>query len=42
MSRKIKRIGCSTLKELLEENRLSLNDRHTITELMTFVHKGNI
>jgi hypothetical protein len=41
MSRKIKRIGCSTLKELLEENRLVLNDRYTITELMTFVHKGN-
>ena len=40
MSRKIKRIGCSTLKELLEENRLILNDRHTITELMTFVHQG--
>ena len=40
MSRKIKRIGCSTLKELLEEDRLSLVDRYTITELMTFVNKG--
>lgn len=40
MNRKIKRIGCSTLKELLEENRLELIDRTTITELMTFVHKG--
>ena len=40
MSRKIKRIGCSTLKELLEEDRLSLVDRFTITELMTFVNKG--
>ena len=40
MNRKIKRIGCSTLKELLEENRLTLIDRTTITELMTFVHKG--
>ena len=28
------------LKELLEENRLTLIDRTTITELMTFVHKG--
>ena len=27
MNRKIKRIGCSTLKELLEENRLTLIDR---------------
>ena len=40
MSRKIKRIGCSTLKELLEEDRLQLLDRWTITELMTFVNKG--
>ena len=41
MSRKIKRIGCSTLKELLEENRLAIIDRATITELMTFVNKGS-
>jgi hypothetical protein len=41
MSRKIKRVGCSTLKELLEENRLVVVDRPTITELMTFVNKGS-
>ena len=41
MSRKIKRVGCSTLKELLEENRLAVIDRATITELMTFVNKGS-
>ena len=41
MSRKIKRIGCSTMKELLEENRLTVVDGHTITELMTFVNKGS-
>lgn len=41
MNRKIKRIGCSTLKELLEENRLELIDRATITELLTFINKGN-
>jgi hypothetical protein len=41
MTKKIKRIGCSTLKELTEENRLELVDRETITELMTFVSKGN-
>jgi len=41
MSRKIKRIGCSTMKELLEEHRLELVDRPTITELMTFINKGN-
>jgi hypothetical protein len=40
MNKKIKRIGCSTLKELLEENRLTLCDRNTITELMTFINKG--
>ena len=41
MTKKIKRIGCSTLKELTEENRLSVVDRDTITEFMTFVSKGN-
>jgi|TARA_B110000971_G_C20007682_1_gene499991 hypothetical protein len=40
MNRKIKRIGCSTMKELLEENRLELVDRYAITELMTFINKG--
>ena len=30
-----------TVKELLEENRLKVVDRATITELMTFVTKGN-
>ena len=41
VNRKIKRVGCSTLKELLEENRLTVVDRATITELMTFITKGN-
>tara|TARA_E500000178_G_scaffold308908_1_gene322876 strand:- start:3634 stop:4269 length:636 start_codon:yes stop_codon:yes gene_type:complete len=40
MSKKIKRIGCSTLKEILEEKRLHIQDRATITELMTFINKG--
>jgi hypothetical protein len=40
MTKKIKRIGCSTLKELTEENRIELVDRETITEFMTFVSKG--
>ena len=40
MNKKVKRIGCSTLKELLEEHRLELCDRATITELLTFVNKG--
>jgi len=40
MSKKIKRIGCSTLKEMMEENRLTVVDRYTITEMMTFISKG--
>jgi len=41
MNKKIKRIGCSTLKEITEENRLEIVDSNTITEMMTFVNKGN-
>ena len=41
MTKRIKRIGCSTLKELLEENRMTICDRDGITELMTFISKGN-
>ena len=40
MTKRIKRIGCSTLKELLEENRMTICDREGITELMTFISKG--
>lgn len=41
MNKKTKRIGCSTLKELLEENRLEVIDLNTIQELMTFIIKGS-
>ena len=41
MNKKTKRVGCSTLKELLEENRLEIVDLNTIQELMTFIIKGN-
>jgi hypothetical protein len=41
MNKKIKRIGCATLKELLEERKLNIVDRNTIAELMTFVVKGS-
>jgi hypothetical protein len=41
MTKRIKRIGCSTLKELLEENRMTVCDREGITELMTFISKGS-
>lgn len=40
MTKKVKRIGCSTIKELLEENKLILHDAHTIQEFTTFVSKG--
>tara|TARA_A100001011_G_scaffold149761_1_gene158036 strand:- start:491 stop:2083 length:1593 start_codon:yes stop_codon:yes gene_type:complete len=40
MTRKTKRIGCSTLKELMEENKLEVIDKFTIGELVTFVNKG--
>jgi hypothetical protein len=35
--RKIKRIGCTNLKTLLEENKLLINDIDTIKELSTFI-----
>lgn len=40
MTRKIKRIGTSTLKEVLEENKLKICDKELIKELLTFVNKG--
>ena len=41
MTKKTKQIGCSTLKELMEENKLQVIDRFTINELVTFVSKGS-
>lgn len=35
-----KSIGCSTLKDLIEDHKLILQDEQTITELMTFIAKG--
>jgi hypothetical protein len=40
MTKKTKQIGCSTLKEVMEENKLQINDKFTINELITFVSKG--
>ena len=40
MTRKTKAIGCATIKEVLEENKLHIPDSHTIQELTTFVSKG--
>ena len=40
MTRKVKRIGCSGVKDLLEENKLDIVDEDTILEISTFVAKG--
>ena len=41
MNRKVKRIGCSNLKDLIEQNKLEINDAETIIELSTFVVRGS-
>jgi hypothetical protein len=40
-TKRVKMIGCSTLKDLIEENRLLIYDKNTIQELCSFVSKGN-
>jgi len=40
MGRKVKRLGCSAAKDLLENNKLSIVDEETIKEISTFVAKG--
>ena len=40
MTRKVKRIGCSSFKDLLENNRLEIVDQQTILEISTFEAKG--
>lgn len=39
-TKKVKSIGCSNLKTLLENDKLQINDYHMIEELGTFVAKG--
>jgi hypothetical protein len=41
MTRRVKRIGCSTIKDLIEQNKLLIVDSNTIVEMSTFVAKGN-
>ena len=41
MTKKVKRIGCSTFKELLEQNKIEIVDEHTIMEITTFEARGN-
>lgn len=40
MNRKIKRLGCSSIKDIIEEGKLEIYDENTIMELSTFVSKG--
>tara|TARA_R110002167_G_scaffold83648_1_gene227058 strand:- start:769 stop:2388 length:1620 start_codon:yes stop_codon:yes gene_type:complete len=40
MTKKVKRIGCSTMKDLIEENKILLTHGETIRELSTFAPKG--
>jgi hypothetical protein len=40
INRKTKRLGCSGIKDLLEEQKLEIVDENTILEISTFVAKG--
>ena len=40
MNKKIKRLGCSAAKDILETNKLHIQDEQTIMEISTFVAKG--
>lgn len=39
-TKKVKSVGCSILKLLIEQNSLIINDEHTISELKTFSRKN--
>jgi hypothetical protein len=39
--KKVKRIGCSNFKSLVEEKKLLINDADTISEISTFIEKRN-
>ena len=40
MNKKVKRIGCSAFKDILENNKLEIHDEQTIIEISTFVSRG--
>ena len=40
MTRKVKRIGCSAFKDLIEHGKINICDEDTILEISTFVAKG--
>ena len=41
MTKRVKRIGCSSIKDLIEQGKLKINDAQTIVEMSTFVSRGN-
>tara|TARA_B110000858_G_scaffold32291_1_gene35700 strand:- start:267 stop:833 length:567 start_codon:yes stop_codon:yes gene_type:complete len=41
MSKRIKRIGCSNMKDLIEQSKLEIVDSETISEISTFESKGS-
>ncbi|MEK9695413.1 MAG: hypothetical protein VW270_06580, partial [Candidatus Poseidoniales archaeon] len=40
MTRKVKRLGCSAIKDLLENSKINIVDENTILEVSTFVSRG--
>ena len=40
MTRKVKRLGCSAVKDILETNKLNIYDENTIMEISTFEARG--
>ena len=40
MDKKVKKIGCSNIKDLVEQNKIEIVDAETIVEMSTFVAKG--
>ena len=40
MNRKVKRLGCSSIKDILEEKKLDIQDENTIMEISTFTARG--
>lgn len=41
MTKKVKRIGCSNIKDLIEQHKLEIVDANTIVEMSTFVANGS-
>ena len=40
MNRKVKRLGCSAIKDILENHKLKVVDENTILEISTFEARG--